>query len=126
MERATGLTPRFFCIYTYIIYSINPPVWSRRFNNFRTANMRLFYLLLLLTPSVSGFAQSSTNVKITLSDKVITIPKEDFVSLSFEDAEEQKDEFVDDIYIVGYGDFYDGIHSFPDFVNAPPKLKLIV
>lgn len=74
--------------------------------------MRLFYLLLLLTPSVSGFAQSSTNVKITLSDKVITIPKEAFVSLSFEDAEEQKDEFVDDIYIVGYGDFYDGIHSF--------------
>ena len=74
--------------------------------------MRLYYLLLLLTASVSGFAQSSTNVKITLSDKVITVPKENFVSLSFEDAEEQKDEFVDDIYIVGYGDFYDGIHSF--------------
>lgn len=74
--------------------------------------MRLYYLLLLLTVSVSGFAQSSTNVKITLSDKVITVPKEDFVSLSFEDVEEQKDEFADDIYIVGYGDFYDGIHSF--------------
>ena len=53
--------------------------------------------------SVSGFAQSSTNVKITLSDKVITVPKENFISLSFEDAEEQKDEFADDIYIVGNG-----------------------
>lgn len=64
--------------------------------NFWTANIRLYYLLLLLTAFVSGFAQSSTNVKITLSDKVITVPKEDFVSLSFEDAEEQKDEFADE------------------------------
>lgn len=74
--------------------------------------MRLFNLLLLLATSVSGFAQSSMNVKITLSDKVITVPKENFVSLSFEEAEEQKDEFQDDIFIVGYGDLYEGVHSF--------------
>lgn len=83
--------------------------------------MRLYYLLLLLTASVSGFAQSSTNVKITLTDKVITVPKENFVSLSFEDAEEQKDEFSDEIYIVGYDD-YDpmcGIHSVLWSNNTP-------
>ena len=83
--------------------------------------MRLYYLLLLLTASVSGFAQSSTNVKITLSDKVITVPKEAFVSLSFEEAEEQKEEFQDEIYIVGYDD-YDpmcGIHSVVWSNNTP-------
>lgn len=83
--------------------------------------MRLYYLFLLLTAFVSGFAQSSTNVKITLSDKVITVPKEDFVSLSFDDAEEQKEEFQDEIYIVGYDD-YDpmcGIHSVIWSNNTP-------
>lgn len=74
--------------------------------------MRLFNLLLLLATSVSVFAQSSINVKITLSDKVITVPKENFVSLSFEEVEGQKDKFQDDIYIVGYMDLYDGVHSF--------------
>ena len=38
------------------------------------------------------------NAKITLSDRVITVPKEDFVSLSFEEAKEQKEEFQDEIY----------------------------
>lgn len=62
--------------------------------------MRLYYLFLLLIASVSGFAQSSTNVKITLSDKVITVPKEDFVSLSFEESNE--DDILNNVHIVGY------------------------
>lgn len=62
--------------------------------------MRLYYLLLLLTTSVSGFAQSSMNVKITLSDKVITVPKDNFVSLSFEESNE--DDILNNVHIVGY------------------------
>ena len=62
--------------------------------------MRLYYLLLLLIASVSGFAQSSQNVKITLSDKVITVPKDDFVSLSFE--ENNEDAILDNVHVIGY------------------------
>ena len=112
MERVTEQAPRFYiCIPNNIVQTNLYGVAGSL--TFGTANMRLFNLLLLLTTSVSGFAQSFMNVKITLSDKVITVPKEDFVSLSFEEAKEQKEEFQDEIYIVGYDDNDPmcGIHS---------------
>lgn len=86
--------------------------------------MRHFYLIPLLAVSASCIAQSPIPVKMTSSDRGITVPRENFTGLSLGEAEDQNDEFPDEIYIVGYDD-YDpmcGIHSMVWSNNTPGYL----